>query len=91
MALPSYILGKKQVLLTTTVGVDRIITDYDEDGYVEVLTVVSKSRKFWRLFADGSTQGDDLPFITIVGEARGRADTPTKPETPSSMPPKDRE
>lgn len=83
---PSFLVGKKHVLLTSTKGLSRVITDFDSSGQMSVLTVVTE-KGAWRLFSDGSTQGEQPVFVAFSGDAWA-PESPTKPDTPSVMPPK---
>lgn len=87
MTLPlSYLVGKKHVLLTVTAGLNRVINDFDGNGQISVLTVVT-DKGVWRLFADGSTWGEQPNFVALTKDAWS-PESPTKPDAPSSLPPK---
>lgn len=83
---PSYIIGRRHVVFTTTEGISRIITDFDSDGKIDVLTVVT-SKGAWRLFQNGTTQGDK-PDMVAVSEDSWTPESPTRPDAPFSIPPK---
>lgn len=81
-----FVVGKRHVLFTTTHGLSRVITDFDSDGRVDVLTVVTEAGA-WRLFANGTTHGDKPDFVALSTDP-WEPEAPTKPDSPSVLPPK---
>ncbi len=81
----SYVIGCQQVTVFPGTGLNRVITDFDTKGQLEVLTVVT-AEGAWRVFSDGSTLGD-LPHCVKTPDT-WVSETPTKPDIPSVHPKK---
>ncbi len=82
----SFIVGKRYVLLSTTKGLGRVIMDFDTEGQIDVLTLVTESGA-WRLFANGITHGNKPNFVTL-STASWEPESPTKPDLPRIITPK---
>lgn len=81
MAHPmDFVVGESRVWLRSTQGLNRIITDFDSNGAIEVLTLVTQSG-VWRVFSDGTTHGTK-PFSVTLSTSSWKPDTTTRPDLP---------